>query len=77
MSFLDAEVNVAYTRNRVAEMRAMSDLPPGTLANVSGSGTWSRLRRWVGTGMVEAGRRIGGMAESGRMSSPTTAGRLS
>lgn len=77
VTFLDAEINAAYARDRVAEIRAMSDLPRGTRALISDPGPWSRLRRRVGMGMVAVGQRIGGMAESGRMSSPTAASRLS
>jgi hypothetical protein len=73
-TFLDIEANAAYTRQRVAELRAMSrDGRCAQAMIVSRRPVFSSLRSKLGSGLIALGQRLSGMSVPQQGATPPAA----
>ncbi len=74
-TLIDIEANAAYTRQRVAEVRAQCSehhiVPTGGLAPLLPAG----MRARVGAGLIALGERISGASISRRVAAPAVVAR--
>jgi hypothetical protein len=73
---IDADVNVEYSRTRIAEIRALSSDRNRDLATHGSASRVTGLRQRFGAALVSLGQRIGGAACTPPISTRPAAGRL-
>lgn len=77
MTFFDAEINAAYTRQRIADIRALSCHAADVRHVTATEARREALRVRVGAGLIALGQWLSRRPVSGRLPAPTVAGRLS